>query len=141
MATPTFVAEDADELYTRILEFEIELMKENATITKERSKEIENAIDSFESEYNTIYPSLKEYNMQDRIANISQALQRINQIAIMRWFMNNSSSNSGLNSNSNNMRGGRKSRKVKAKARKVNTRKSKARKVNTRKSRKSRSKK
>lgn len=134
MATPTFIAEDADDLYARILKYEIELVKENPKIAKERSKEIEDQIDAFYKEYNKLLESLKEFEMQDRIDNISGALQRIQGISTMRWFLNNSNSNSGLNTNSNNnMTGGKKSHKLRKSARK--SRKSRK----TRKTRKTRS--
>jgi FtsZ-binding cell division protein ZapB len=133
MATPTFIAEDADDLYTRLLQYEIQIVKEQKTLTKERSKEIENEIDAFYTEYNKLFESLREYQMQDRIDNIKSALQRIQGIATMRWFLNNSNSNSGLNTNSNNnMTGGKKSRAAKK------SKKSKASKK-TKKSRKTRS--
>jgi FtsZ-binding cell division protein ZapB len=114
MATPTFIAEDADDLYTRLLQYEIEMVKEQAIISKERSKEIENQIDAFYTEYNTLFGSLREFQMQDKINNISGALQRIQGFATMRWFLNNSNSNSGVNTNSNNnMTGGKKSKRSK----------------------------
>jgi len=141
MATPTFIAEDADDLYTRLLQYEIEMVKEQAIISKERSKEIENQIDAFYTEYNTLFGSLREFQMQDKINNISGALQRIQGFATMRWFLNNSNSNSGLNTNSNNnMTGGKKSRKAASKKSKKSkaSRKSKASKK-TKKSRKTRS--
>jgi len=135
MATPTFIAEDADSLYTRLLQYEINLVKEQGAITKERSKQIENEIDTFYKEYNNLFESLREFQMQDRIDNISSAIQRIQGIANMRWFLNNSNSNSGLNTNSNNnMTGGKKSRKAASKK----SKKSKASKK-TKKSRKTRS--
>jgi len=135
MATPTFIAEDADDLYTRLLQYEIEIVKEKAATTKERSKEIENQIDAFYTEYNKLFETLREFQMQDRIDNIKGALQRIQGIATMRWFLNNSNSNSGLNTNSNNnMTGGKKSRKAASKK----SKKSKASKK-TKKSRKTRS--
>ena len=137
MATPTFVAEDADSLYMRILQYEIQLIKEKPILSKERIKEIENNINNFYTEYNKIFESLREFKMQERIDAISGALHRLQGIATMRWFLNNSNSNSGLNTNSNNnMEGGRKSRKTR-KTR--NTRKT--RKPKTKKSRKYSSKK
>jgi FtsZ-binding cell division protein ZapB len=141
MATPTFIAEDADSLYMRLLQYEIDLVKEQGAITKERSKQIENEIDTFYKEYNNLYESLREFQMQDRMNNISSAIQRIQGIATMRWFLSNSNSNSGLNTNSNNnMTGGKKSRKAASKK----SKKSKAFKASkktkkTKKSRKTRS--
>lgn len=111
MATPTFVAEDADALYSRILKYEIDLLTKQQNVLKEESSNIESAIDGFKEEYNTMYISLKEFDMADKIANISDALRRIEQLATMRVFLNNSNSNSGLNENSNNNMSGGKKRK------------------------------
>jgi FtsZ-binding cell division protein ZapB len=135
MATPTFIGEDADDLYARLLQYEIELVKEQAIISKERSKEIENQIDAFYKEYNNLFGSLREFQMQDRINNISGALQRIQGFATMRWFLNNSNSNSGVNTNSNNnMTGGKKARTAaskKSKASKASKASKKSRKTHS----------